>query len=161
MSNDSEDFGHTDLVTIDIETGNSSPISQKSYNLSLKYTAWVQKELETLEKAGIIVQDVSLWASPIVVVPKQTQPRKFPRKRLCVDCQALNKLLPLVNKAHPKAKGILTLVPLPKIDEMHAKLSALSIYSTLDLKSGYYHTALSADSQKKIAFMSPMRKIEF
>ena len=56
FSNDSEDFGYTDLVTMDIETGNSPPISQKPYNLSLKHTSGMQKELETLEKAGIIVQ---------------------------------------------------------------------------------------------------------
>ena len=40
---------------MDIETGDSPPISKKPYNLSLKHTAWVQKELEILEKAGIIV----------------------------------------------------------------------------------------------------------
>ena len=55
---------------MDIETVNSPPISQKPYNLSLEHTALVQKELMTLEKAGIIVQSVSPWASPIVVVPK-------------------------------------------------------------------------------------------
>ena len=70
---------------MDIETGNSPPISQKPYNLSLKHTAWVQKELEALEKAGIIVQSVLLWAIPIVVVPKWTQPIEPPRQRLCVD----------------------------------------------------------------------------
>ena len=45
----------TDLVTMNIETGENPPISQKPYNLSLKHTAWVQKELETLEKTGVIV----------------------------------------------------------------------------------------------------------
>ena len=40
---------------MDIETGDSLPISQKPYNLSLKHAAWVQKELEKLEKMGIIV----------------------------------------------------------------------------------------------------------
>ena len=55
FSNDTEDFGHTDLVTMDIETGEILPISQKPYNISLKHTTWVQNELETLKKAGIIV----------------------------------------------------------------------------------------------------------
>ena len=54
FSNDLEVFGHTELVTMDIEAGDSLPISQKPYNISLKHTTWVQKELETLEKAGII-----------------------------------------------------------------------------------------------------------
>ena len=53
------------------------------------------------------------------------------------------------------------LVPLPKIDEMHVKLAALSIYSTLDLRSGYFHITLSEEPQKKSAFVTPMRKFEF
>ena len=52
--NDSKDFGHINLVTTELETGNSLPISQKPYNLSLKHITWVQKELETLEKTGVI-----------------------------------------------------------------------------------------------------------
>ena len=48
---DLEAVGHTDLVTMDIETGDSPPILQKPYNLSLKHTAWVQKELKTLGRA--------------------------------------------------------------------------------------------------------------
>ena len=55
----------------------------------------------------------------------------------------------------------MTLVPLPKIDEIHAKLTGLSICSTLDLRSGYYHIALSVDSQRKSAFVTPMGKFEF
>ena len=44
---------------------------QKPYTLPLKHATWVQKELEILEKAGVIVRSVSPWASPIVVVPKE------------------------------------------------------------------------------------------
>ena len=55
------------------------PISQKPYNLSLKHATWVQKEFETLEKARIIVQHVFPWASPIMVVPKQTQHGEPPK----------------------------------------------------------------------------------
>ena len=52
------------------------------------------------------------------------------------------------------------MVPLPKIDEMYAKLAGSSIYSTLDLKSGY-HIVLSVDSQRKSASVTPMGKLEF
>ena len=96
------------IVTKDMGTGDSLPISQKPYNLSLKLTAWVQKELETLEKAAIIVQSVLPWASPSVVVPKSTQPAEHPSRRLCIDYRALNNLLPMVTKAHSKAKGFMT-----------------------------------------------------
>ena len=49
-------------------------------------------------------------------------------------------------------KVFLTLVPLPKIDEIYAKLKGSSVYSTFDMRSGYYHMGLSADSQAKSAF---------
>ena len=82
----------------------------------------MQKELEILEKAGVIVRSVSPMASPIVVVPKRTAPGEPPKRRLCVDYRAVNGLLPPVKKAFSKAQGILTLVPLPKIDEIYVQL---------------------------------------
>ena len=117
--------------------------------------------MKTLEKAGIIFQSLSSWASPIVVVPKQTQPGEPPQRKLYVDYKPLNNLVPLVTKAHSKAKGVLTLVPLPKINKMYAMLAGSSIYSTLDFRNGYYHIALSAESQSKSAFLTPMGKFEF
>ena len=72
FSTDSGDIGKTPLFEVEIDTGDSLPITQKSYTLPLKHTEWVQRELEILEKAGIIVRSVSPWASPIVAVPKRT-----------------------------------------------------------------------------------------
>ena len=39
---------------MEIDTGDSPPITQKPYTLPLKHAKWVQKELEILEKAGVI-----------------------------------------------------------------------------------------------------------
>ena len=123
FSKDSTDIGKTPLITMDIDMvvygGDSPPVCQKPYNLPLKHREWVQKELETLEKAGVIVRSISPWASPIVVVPKKTEPGEPPRRRLCVDYRVINSLLPKVQKAHSKAKGVLTLVPLPQIDHIY------------------------------------------
>ena len=77
-------IGKNSFLEVEIDTG-SLPITQKPYTLPLKHTAWVQRELEILEKAGVIVRSVSPWASPIVVVPKQTAPGEPPKRRLCVD----------------------------------------------------------------------------
>ena len=119
FSKDSTDIGKTSLITMDIDTGDSPPVCQKPYNLPLKHREWVQKELETLERAGVIVRSISPWASPIVIVSKKTEPGEPPRRRLCVDYRVINSLLPEVQKAHSKAKGILTLVPLPQIDHIY------------------------------------------
>ena len=72
---------------------------------------------------------------------------------MCVDYHMLNQLLPKVDKVHSKAKGVLTLVPLTKIDEIYAKLECSTIYSTFDMRSGYYHLELSPESQPKSTFV--------
>ena len=70
FSTDSSYIGNTPLIEMEIDMGDSPPITQKPYTLPLKHAAWVQKELEILEKVEVIVRSVSPWASPIVVVPK-------------------------------------------------------------------------------------------
>ena len=161
FSKGASDIGKTPLIIMDIDTGDSPPVCQKPYNLPLKHAEWVKQELEMLEKAGIISRSVSPWASPIVVVPKKTEPGEPPKKRLCVDYRVINSLLPTVNKAHSKAKGVLTLVPLPKIDEVYAKLRGASVFSAIDATSGYHHMALSEEVKPKSAFITQFDKFEF
>ena len=153
FSKDSADLGKTPLLKMDIPTGDSPPITQRPYTLALRHVQWVQEEIEILERAGIIAKSVLPWASPIVIVPKKTAPGEPPRRRMCVDYRMLNQLLPKVDKVHSKAKGVLTLVPLPKIDEIYTKLEGSTIYSTFDMRSGYYHLELSQESQPKSAFV--------
>ena len=43
---------------MEIDTSDSPPITQRPYTLLLKHSTWVQKELEILEKAGVIVRSV-------------------------------------------------------------------------------------------------------
>ena len=66
-----------------------------------------------------------------------------------------------MKKAFPKAKGVLTLVPLPKIDKIYARLKGSKIYSTFNMSSGYYHMVLSEKSRPKTAFVSSFGKWEF
>ena len=59
-------------------------------------------------------------------------------------------------------KGCISLVPLPKIDKLYAKLQSHKIFSTLDLRSGYYHIGLSDSAKPKPVFViSGMGKYEF
>ena len=48
---DSGDIQKTPLLKVEIDTGDSLPITQKPYTLPLKHTEWVQRELEILEKS--------------------------------------------------------------------------------------------------------------
>ena len=136
---------------MDIDTGDSPPIASKPYTLSLKHYDWVQKEITTLEKAGIITKSILPWASPVVIVPKKSAPGEPPQRRMCVDFRRLNKQLPEV-KNMSGGKGCISLVPLPKVDKLYAKLQGNKVFSTLDLRSGYYHIDLVVSGMGKFEF---------
>ena len=155
ISKNSGDIGKTMLVAMEIDTGNhppSPPIALKPYTLPLKHYEWVQREIETLEKARIIERSISPWASPVVIVPKKSAPGKPPRRRMCIDYRRINKLQPEVTKADG-GKGCISLIPLPKIDELYAKLKGYKVLSSLDLRSGYYHIGLTNSAKPKSAFV--------
>ena len=146
-----------------MDTGDNPPICQKPYTLPLKHYSWVQQEIKTLECAGVIKKSISPWASPIVVVPKKSAPGEAPRQRMCMDFQKINELQPKTQRVDKKmdTQGNLSLIPLPKIDEMYANLRGAKIFTTLDLRSGYYHIALDNESKAKTAFVTPFGKYEF
>ena len=148
ISKNSGDIGKTLLIEMDIDTGNSPPIGSRPYTLPLKHYEWVRKEISTLERAGIITKSISPWASPVVIVPKKSAPEEPPQRRMCVDFRKLNKTQPEVHNMNG-GKGCISLVPLPKIDELYAKLQGYKIFSTLDLHSGYYHIGLSHSAKPK------------
>ena len=161
ISKNSSDIGKTMLVEMEIDTGNHPPIASKPYTLPLKHYDWVQKEIETLEQAGIIERSISPWASPVVIVPKKSTPGEPPRRRMCMDYRKINKLQPEVTKAD-SGKGCISLIPLPKIDELYAKLKGYKVFSSLDLRSGYYHIGLKDLAKPKSAFvLSSLGKYQF
>ena len=84
FSVDSSDIGKTPLIKMEINTSDCPLITPKPYTLPLKHAEWVQKRVRKSEKAGVIVRSVSPWASPIVIVPKRTDPGEPPKKEtLC------------------------------------------------------------------------------
>ena len=155
FSKNNEDISRTKLVKMDIDTGDSPPVSSRPYTLPLKHYEWVQREIESLEHAGVITKSMSKWASPIVIVPKKSAPREPLKRRLCVDFRKVNDSQQEVITAG-KTKGQIFIHPLPKIDEMYAK-----VFSTIDLRSGYHHIALGKSSRAKTAFVTPFGKYKF
>ena len=144
FSKGNEDIGRTQLVTMNIDMGDSPPVSSRLYTLALKHHKGVQEEIKMLERAGIIAKSMSPWASPIVILPKKSQPGEPPKKRLCIDFRKINDLQQKVI-TEGKSKSCLLLIPLLKIDEMYAKLKEAKFFLTIDLQSGYYHITLGKD----------------
>ena len=160
FSKNNEDIGRTKLVKMDIDTGDSPPVSSRPYTLPLKHYEWIQREIESLECTGVITKSMSKWANPIVIVPKKSAPGEPPKRRLCVDFRKVNELQQEVITAG-KTKGQISIHPLPKINEMYAKLKGAKVFSTIDLTSGYHHIALGKSSQAKTAFVMPFGKYKF
>ena len=160
FSKNNKDIGRTQLIEMEIDTGDSLPVAQSPYTLPLKHYDWVCQEIETLEKSGMIERSLSRWALPVIVVPKKSAPDEPPRRRLCIDYRKVNALQP-EGKQTDKGAGCLSLYPLPKIDEMFSKLGGATIFSTIDLRSGYYHIGLTRESRAKSAFVVPMGKWQF
>ena len=104
---------------------------------------------------------ISPWASPVVIVPKKSAPGEPPRRRMCVDYRRINKLQSEVTKADG-GKGCISLIPLPKIDKLYTKLKGYKVFSSLDLRSGYYHFGLTESAKLKSAFiLSSLSKYQF
>ena len=74
FSKNNEDISRTKLVKMDIDTGDSPLVSSRPYTLPLKHYEWVQREIESLERAGVITKSMSKWASSIVVSLKNQLP---------------------------------------------------------------------------------------
>ena len=143
FSKNNQDIGKTTLIEMEIYTGDSLPVAQSPYTLLLKHYEWVPKEkIETLKKVGVIVKSLSPWASPVIVVLKKSAPDEPPPRKLVIDYRKINSLQKQIKRTD-KSTECLSIYPLPKIDEMFAKLNGSIIFSTIDLRSGYYHISLT------------------
>ena len=73
----------------------------------------------------------------------------------------INTLQPETITIDKKNKRNLSFQPLPKIDEVYAKLKGAKFFTTVDLCSGYYHITLAPDARAKTAFVTLFGKYKF
>ncbi|KAI2647074.1 Transposon Ty3-I Gag-Pol polyprotein [Labeo rohita] len=117
--------GRTDLLQHHIYTTQQVPIKQRPYRTTPAKQAVIKEQLEEMLSAGIVEPSHSGWASPVVLVPKKDGSLRF-----CVDYRKVNAITE--NDAYP----------LPNITEILESLSGASIFSTIDLNSGYWQAVL-------------------
>ena len=128
---------HPDLV-VRIHT-EGPPIKRRPYRLPLTKRQALDEKMDELLRQGVIVPSSSPWASPVVLVEKKDSSEG---PRFCVDFTSLNK----VTKKDA--------YPIPLIRDIFDQLHGATIFSTLDLKSGFHQLPLHPDDQEKSAFCS-------
>lgn len=131
-------MGRTDLVKhrIELEPG-TVPIKCNPYRVSHKEREIIQEQIEEMLEHKIITPCHSPWAFPVVLVKKKDGTTRF-----CVDYRKLNEKTRKVN------------YPLPNIDDIMTYMGGSSIYSSLDLYSGYWQIDLENESKDMTAFMA-------
>ena len=73
FAQDETSIGMKHLTKMMIDTGNSEPVSQKPYPITMKHYQWVKDEIEKLLTAKIIQGSQSSWSAPIIVSQKETE----------------------------------------------------------------------------------------
>ena len=144
LAKDKTSIGTTPLTSMMIDTGNSDPVSQKPFFITMKHYQWVKEEIEKILTAKVICSSRSSWSAPIIVVPKGDG-----GKCLVIDYRALNKVTRKFTW------------PMPKVEDIFSKLNGATYFTMLDLRAGYHHIPLDKLSILKTAFNSPFAKYEY
>ena len=110
-----------------------NPVKVPPWHIPVHYRERIQKQIEAMLDQGII--EPSTWMALAVFVPK-----KSGEIRLCVDYQELNK------------KTVKDAYPLPLPDEVQDCLAGSTLFSTLDLQSGYWQLPINPGDREKTAF---------
>eukprot|EP00794_Sanderia_malayensis_P011722 gene11722-biopygen9393 len=114
-------LGHTSVTMHKIDTGNSPPIRQYPRRLPYHYRSEVDQQVADMLAQSVIQPSTSPWASPVVLVKKKDGSYRF-----CIDYRKLNS----ITKQDAS--------PLPRVDDLLDALNGYSMFSTLDLRSGYW-----------------------
>ena len=116
FAQDGTSIGTKPLTKLTIGTGNTEPVSQKPYPITMKHYQWVKDEIEKLLTAKVIQGSQSSWSALIIVVPKGDG-----GKHLVIDYEALNKVARKFSW------------PMPKVEDIFSQLNSAKYFSTLDL----------------------------
>ncbi|CAB4016774.1 uncharacterized protein K02A2.6-like, partial [Paramuricea clavata] len=115
------------------------PVAQTPRRIPFNMRQKVSDALDTLESDGIIekVSDATPWVSPLVVIPK-----KDGEIRLCIDMRMANQAIQ--RERHPT----------PTVDDLIHKLNGATIFTKLDLRSGYHQLSLAEESRHITTFVT-------
>ena len=120
------------------------PVSMALYRITPVELVELKKQIEELIEKQFIRPSTSPWGAPVLLVKK-----KDGSSRLCVDYRQLNKMT-IKNK-----------YLLPRIDDLMDQLHGSSVFSKIDLRSGYHQILVKVDDVQKTTFRSRYGHYEY
>ena len=120
--------------TINLVPG-ATPVSRAPYRMSPPELMELKMQLQELLDKGYIRPSVSPWGAPVLFVKN-----KDGTFRMCIDYRQLNKLT------------IKNRYPLPRIDDIFDQVRGASVFSKIDLRTGYHQLRIKEEDISKTAF---------
>jgi hypothetical protein len=113
----------------------TTPISKRPYRMPVNELVELKKQLAELQATGSIRPSSSPCGSPVLFVEK-----KDGTQWMCVDYRSLNEVT-IKNK-----------YPLPRIEDLFDQMKGTSVFSKIDLRSGYHQLKIWESDIPKTAF---------
>ena len=129
------DLGKTDKVKYRIKVTDPVPFKERYRRITPSQYEAVRKHLQEMLDLGAIRPSDSPWCSAVVLVKKKNGELRF-----CIDMRKLN------------ARAVKDAYSLPRIDETLERLKGSCIFSSLDLKSGYWQVEIEEERKQYTAF---------
>ncbi|GJY46013.1 putative reverse transcriptase domain-containing protein [Tanacetum coccineum] len=122
----------------------AAPVARAPYRLAPSELKELSDQLKELLEKGFIRPSSSPWGAPVLFVKK-----KDGSFRMCIDYRELNKLT------------VKNRYPLPRIDDLFDQLQGSSVYSKIDLRSGYHQLRIREEDIPITAFRTRYGHYEF
>jgi hypothetical protein len=122
----------------------AEPVSKAPYRMAPVELKELKVQLQNLLDLRFTRPSTSPWGAPVLFVKK-----KDGSLRMCIDYRELNKLT-IKNK-----------YPLPRIDDLFDQLQGKTIFSKIDLRSGYHQLRIREEDIPKTAFRTRYGHYEF
>nr|GEY79467.1 putative reverse transcriptase domain-containing protein [Tanacetum cinerariifolium] len=119
-------------------------VARAPYRLAPSEMKELSDQLNELANKGFIRPSSSTWGAPVLCVKKNNG--SF---QMCIDYRELNKLT------------VKNRYPLPRIDDLFDQLQGSSVYSKIDLRSGYHQLRVREEDILKTAFRTRYGHYEF